>query len=76
MIGSTRSILRQISSHEIDPRMNLKRYGEKLRKNERSMALAIFIFTILIAINSIYDYSLVDDYLESKFKNDYILWKK
>ena len=76
MIGSTRSILKQISLHEIDPKIKLKRYGLKLRKNEKSMALAIFIFTILIAINSINDYSLVDDYLESKFNHDYILWKK
>ena len=40
------------------------------------MALSIFIFTILVAINSVNDYSLVDDYLEEKYKNDYIKWKK
>ena len=56
----------------MNPRFPVEKFGDKVRKNERTIALSMIIYVGLTGLVGIYWYVMLDSHLESKYKDEYL----
>lgn len=75
MVRATKIVIRQISTQEINPRVQMEKYAEKVSKSFRTIVMLIVVGLLIKAVANLYAFIVVDKFFANQFKDDYKDWK-